>query len=141
MAGAFCPRCGAQRTGSYRFCASCAFDFEDPQLAVAPGPAAQAPAEPATPPLSAPTWGQPPPPGAPTWGQPPPPTGPAPGAPSPAAGSGWGPPPTTTPARSFALACLVVAALIVLIPFIAIVALIFLGGQVSQILSDVGTSI
>ena len=120
MAGAFCPRCGAQRTGSYRFCASCAFDFEDPQLAEAPSHA---------------------PPAAPVWGQSPPPAGPVPAAPPPPAVSGWGPPPTTTPARSFATACLVVAALIVLIPFLAIVALIFLGGQVSQILSNVGTSI
>jgi hypothetical protein len=34
-----------------------------------------------------------------------------------------------------------VAALIVLVPFIVIVALIFLGGQVSEILSNVGNSI
>jgi hypothetical protein len=34
-----------------------------------------------------------------------------------------------------------VAALIVLLPFIAIVGLIFLGGQVSEILSNVGNSI
>jgi hypothetical protein len=39
------------------------------------------------------------------------------------------------------IACLVIVAALVLIPLLAIVALIFLGGQVSTILSTVGESV
>jgi hypothetical protein len=28
MAGEFCPRCGAARTGAFKFCRGCGFDFE-----------------------------------------------------------------------------------------------------------------
>ena len=45
------------------------------------------------------------------------------------AGNGW------------VIACLVIVAALVLIPLLAIVALIFLGGQVSTILSTVGESV
>jgi uncharacterized RDD family membrane protein YckC len=40
-----------------------------------------------------------------------------------------------------AVACLVVLLLLVVVPIIAIIALIFLGGQVSTILSETGTSV
>ena len=51
MAQEFCPRCGMARTGSFRFCRSCQFDFEaNPpvvQAAITPPPsAAPAPTSP-----------------------------------------------------------------------------------------------
>jgi hypothetical protein len=44
----FCPRCGTGRTGAFRYCHSCAFDFEDP-AAIGRPLEPQAPAGPAVP--------------------------------------------------------------------------------------------
>ena len=32
----FCPNCGAQRTGAFRFCRSCKFDFDTDTMSSAP---------------------------------------------------------------------------------------------------------
>ncbi len=47
----------------------------------------------------------------------------------------------TTASNAGAMACLIIAGLLLLIPILAIVALIFLGGQVATLLSDMGNSI
>ena len=38
MADTFCPRCGRERTGSFRFCRDCGFDFDDAVMALGPDP-------------------------------------------------------------------------------------------------------
>lgn len=47
MASEFCPSCGQQRTGSFRFCRGCGFDFDSqsptPRQASATTPTAPAP--------------------------------------------------------------------------------------------------
>lgn len=46
MAGDFCPKCGAQRVGEFRFCRSCGFDFDAlpaPTVVDAPPPPTEAP--------------------------------------------------------------------------------------------------
>jgi hypothetical protein len=42
MATEFCPRCGNRRTGSFRFCRSCGFDFDD-SVATSSSPASVVP--------------------------------------------------------------------------------------------------
>lgn len=42
MSATYCPKCGAPRVGTYRYCASCKFDFEDQAAATG---ATQSPAE------------------------------------------------------------------------------------------------
>jgi hypothetical protein len=44
MATEYCPRCGATRIGSFRYCRSCQFDFESPPDAQPPRVAAPPPA-------------------------------------------------------------------------------------------------
>ena len=39
----YCPRCGGQRIGSFRYCRSCQFDFDDTQTALGTGPPKVAP--------------------------------------------------------------------------------------------------
>lgn len=80
--GRFCPTCGTKRTGFFRFCSSCGFDFDElaPRVPaptpVAPGQVAlpQPPAAPA-----APAW-----PRAPAWPPTSVPEEPAPSLPAPA---------------------------------------------------------
>ena len=38
MGDTFCPRCGRERTGSFRFCRDCGFDFDDAVMALEPDP-------------------------------------------------------------------------------------------------------
>lgn len=41
MASAFCPRCGTQRLGSFRYCRSCQFDFNGEPVAPQPAQASR----------------------------------------------------------------------------------------------------
>ena len=51
MAVEFCPRCGTQRTGAFRYCRSCQFDFDAGPALGGPLP----PPSPSVPPASAPS--------------------------------------------------------------------------------------
>src|SRR5437016_2599774 len=93
-----------------------------------------APPSAASPPRSVPPSMAPPPMGIPPARQPYPPGPPA----GPVAG--WEPPRTETN-RTLATVVVIVIGLVIVLPLLAIVTLIFLGGQVSQILSAVGNSI
>ena len=43
MASTFCPTCGTRRVGAFRYCRSCQFDFDSPDVAPAIGVAIAAP--------------------------------------------------------------------------------------------------
>lgn len=49
MGAEYCPQCGTQRVGAFKYCAKCGFDFDAAPTALPP-PASAVPAPPATPP-------------------------------------------------------------------------------------------